>query len=78
MITNLANARHIVFNHLRNAHTRNINIRYKWIINEQRKDVFTINHIAGKDIIADGLTKTLEKNKRQRFVRQLRLCIKPW
>jgi hypothetical protein len=78
IMTDSANARHIVLNPLRNARTRNINIRYKWIIDEQRKGVFTINHIAGKDTIADELTKPLEKNKHQRFIRQLRLCIKPW
>jgi hypothetical protein len=78
MITDSANARYIVLNLLRNARTRSINIWYKWIIDEQRKSVFTINHIAGEDTVADRLTKPLEKNKHQRFVRQLRLCIKPW
>jgi hypothetical protein len=78
IITDSANACYIVLNLLRNARTRNINIWYKWIIDEQRKGVFTINHIAEENIIADGLTKSLEKNKHQRFVRQLRFCIKPW
>jgi hypothetical protein len=77
MMTDSANARYIVLNLLRNAHTRNINIRYKWIIDEQRKGVFIINYIAGENTVADGLTKPLEKNKHQRFVRQLRFCIKP-
>jgi hypothetical protein len=78
IMTDSANARRIVLNPLRNARTRNINIRYKWIINEQRKSVFIINYIAEENTIADGLTKPLEKNKHQRFVRQLRFCIKPW
>jgi hypothetical protein len=69
IITDSANARHIVLNPLRNARTRNINIRYKWIIDEQQKGVFTINHIARKNTVMDELTKPLEKNKHQQFVR---------
>jgi hypothetical protein len=63
MMTDSANARYIMLNPLRNARTRNINVRYKWIIDEQRKGVFIINYIAGENIVANGLTKPLEKNK---------------
>jgi hypothetical protein len=69
LMTNSANAIHIVLNPMKHAKTRNINIRYKWAIKKTKNEVFAIKHIAGTNSVADGLTKPLDRNKHQKFVR---------
>jgi hypothetical protein len=60
---------HIVLNLMKHAKTRNINIRYKWAIKKTKNEIFAIKHIAGTNSVANDLTKPLNRNKHQKFMR---------
>ena len=80
LFTDSANARANVLNPLNTASTRCIDIRYKWIIENVQGGMFQLDHLAGNEMVADGLTKPLQKEKHKRFVRLLGLVSKtvPW
>ena len=77
LFTDSANARATVLNPLNSGRTRSINIRYKWIMNRvNRKHNIELHHVTTDKMIANGLTKPLEKGKHAAFVRGigLRYC----
>ena len=78
MFTDLANARLIALNPLQTARTRYIDIQYKWIIDRIGKGDFDIRHVGTRDMVADGLTKALPREKHVGFVRLLGLGPCPW
>ncbi|KAK1773136.1 hypothetical protein QBC45DRAFT_340577, partial [Copromyces sp. CBS 386.78] len=51
------------------ARNRYIDIRYKWLIQEVEKGTFTVEHLPGEEIPADGLTKVLKPDKYARFIK---------
>jgi hypothetical protein len=60
-------------NPLNAVRTRNIDIRYKWVIEKTRQGYFELQQVGTSDMAADGLTKTLEATKHKAFVGQLGL-----
>ena len=80
MYTDSVNARANVINSLNSARTRCINIRYKWVIQKVREKIFNVQYIPGENIVIDGLTKPLNKDKYQKFVKLLGLVkgTVPW
>jgi len=77
LFTDSQNARLITLNPLISARTRHIDIRYKWIIDRTKKGDFNIQHVSTTNMVADGLTKPLNRIKHIEFVKQLGLCIPP-
>jgi hypothetical protein len=73
IFTDSANAQKVVLNPLNSARTRNIDVRYKWIIQEVEQKVFNLEHIAGTEMVADGLTKPLGREGHAKFVKLLGL-----
>jgi hypothetical protein len=69
IFTDSANARKVVLNPLNSARTRNVDVHYKWIIQEVDRKVFKLEHIAGTEMVADGLTKPLGREKHAKFVK---------
>jgi hypothetical protein len=67
----------VVLNPLNSARTRNIDVRYKWIIWEVDRKVFKLDHIAGTEMVADGLTKPLGREKHAKSVKLLGFVEKP-
>ena len=80
VFTDSKNAYLDVMNPLNAARTRCIDIRYKWIIEKKKEGRFQLEHVMGENMVADGLTKPLEREKHNRFVRMLGLVEKrvPW
>ncbi|KAK4207228.1 hypothetical protein QBC37DRAFT_433796 [Rhypophila decipiens] len=76
LYTDSDNARLNVLNPLNGARTRNIDVRYKYIIDQVRKGIINLQHLGGDQMTADGLTKPLEIQKHQRFVKQLGMVAK--
>ena len=72
--TDSQNARHIALNPLQMARTRHIDLRYKWIIEKIAGGFFNLEHVGTTDMVADGLTKPLQREKHRQFVTQLGLC----
>jgi hypothetical protein len=77
VFTDSQNARLTALNPLKIARTRHIDVRYKWIIQKVDVGEFEITHVGTRDMVADGLTKALLREKHVRFVRQLNLCTPP-
>jgi hypothetical protein len=77
LFTDSANARKVVLNPLNSARTRNIDVHYKWIIQEVDRKVFKLEHIAGTEMVADGLTKPLGREKHAKFVKLLGFVERP-
>jgi hypothetical protein len=69
LFTDSNNAYLTVMNPLVKARTRTIDIRYKWVIEQQQRGMVRLHHIKGIDMPADGLTKPLQKIKHNIFVR---------
>ena len=67
-------------NPLNSASTRCIDIRYKWIIEKVQSGDIDLKHILGEQMVADGLTKPLQREKHRRFVQLLGIVSKtvPW
>ena len=63
MFTDSANARHITLNPYKTARTRHIDIRYKWIQDQVQKGDFNLKYVKTVEMMADGLTKPLGKEK---------------
>lgn len=80
VFTDSKNAYLNVMNPLNVARTRCIDIRYKWIIEKCQEGKFVLDHIMGDNMVADGLTKPLDREKHNRFVRMLGMVEKkvPW
>jgi hypothetical protein len=74
IFTDSANAQKVVLNPLNSARTRNIDVRYKWIIQEVEQKVFKLEHVAGTEMAADGLTKPLGREAHAKFVQLLGLA----
>lgn len=80
LFTDSLNAYQTVANPLNKARTRCIDIRYKWVMEQVRKGELDVQHIAGLEMAADGLTKPLLKEKHQNFVRMMGIVARkaPW
>ena len=67
-------------NPLNAARTRCLDIRYKWMIEKQKEGRFQLDHVMGENMVADELTKLLEREKHNRSLRMLGLVEKriPW
>ena len=63
-------------NPLNAARTRCMDIRYKWITEKQKEGRFQLEHVMGENIVADELTKPLEREKQNRFLRMFGLVEK--
>jgi len=74
LFTDSQNAKATVLNLLNSARTRNIDIRYKYILDAVKKGKVDIRHISGNEMVADGLTKALKSELHTRFVKLLGLC----
>ena len=68
LFTDSANAQQIALNPENTARTRHIDIRYKWIQDRVKKGYFRLKHVPTTEMIADGLTKPLSKEKFAQFV----------
>jgi hypothetical protein len=77
LFTDSANALTTVLNPYNSARTRSIDIRYKWIIDQVAKKEVTVEHIAGAEMPADGLTKPLGKIAHAKFVKLLGMTTVP-
>lgn len=77
LFTDSANARHIALNPAQTARTYHLDLRHKWIISAVAKGDFHLVHVASKDMVADGLTKGLDKIAHERFVQQLGMASPP-
>jgi hypothetical protein len=80
IFTDSKNAYLNVMNPLNAARTRCIDIRYKWIIEKHQEGRFKLEHVMGENMVADGMTKPLEREKHNRFVTMLGMVEKnvPW
>lgn len=80
VFTDSANARIHVLNPQKAARTRCIDIRYKWIVEQTRNGLFEIKYVKGEEMIADGLTKPLLREKHEKFVKLLGMAsiAVPW
>ena len=78
MFTDSANARTVALNPRNPARTRHIDVKYKWVIQQVEQGKITVQHVPSEDMVADGLTKPLRKEKHLIFVRQLGLGPSPW
>jgi hypothetical protein len=73
LYTDSANARATVLNADNTARTRHVDIRYKWIIERTVAKDFRLEHVSTGNMVADGLTKALSKEKHSKFVKLLGL-----
>jgi hypothetical protein len=64
-----------ILNPLKPARTRHIDLRYKWIIQRTSRGDFKVELVRTGEMIADGLTKALTREKHTAFVKQLGLCV---
>jgi hypothetical protein len=80
LYTDSLNAYKTALNPHNKARTRNIDIRYKWIIEQVDRGEIRLQHLEGKEMPADGLTKPLLPDKHERFVTMLGMTAKtvPW
>ncbi len=76
MMMDSANARTNALNLLNSARTRCLDIWYKWVIEKIEGGAFKLDHVSGEEMVADGLTKPLTKEKHAQFVRMLGLIEK--
>lgn len=74
LMTDSQNARAQTLNPLCTARTRHIDIRYKWIISKTSDEkVFDLRHVPTALMPADGLTKPLQRQKHEDFLRQMNI-----
>ncbi|KAL2149535.1 hypothetical protein VTH82DRAFT_8186 [Thermothelomyces myriococcoides] len=80
IFTDSKNAYTNVMNPLNVARTRTIDIRYKWVIEKHQEGQFRLEHVNGIEMVADGLTKPLEREKHAHFLRLLGMSERhiPW
>ncbi len=80
VFTDSLNAYQMVMNPLNKARTRTIDIRYKWVAEQAERGLLKIKHVDGVAMAADGLTKPLQREKHDSFVRLLGMTSKkvPW
>ena len=78
LFTDSANTQHIALNSENTARTRHIDIRYKWIQDRVKKGYFRLKHVPTAEMIADGLTKPLGKEKFAQFVKMIGVGPRPW
>lgn len=78
LMTDSENARTHALNPLNTARTRQIDLRYKWIIEKVSQErAFDLRHVTTDLMPADGLTKPLAITKLQEFIRQLNMTYVP-
>ena len=58
--------------------TRHIDIYYKWIQDRIKKRQFKIKHVPTTEMVADGLTKPLGREKFAQFVKMIGVGPCPW
>jgi hypothetical protein len=73
LFTDSANALTTALNPLNSARTRAIDIRYKWILDQVNRKKVNLRHLPGTEMVADGLTKPLSREKHAKFVKLLGL-----
>jgi hypothetical protein len=73
LLTDSVNALATVLNPLNSARTRAIDIRYKYIIDQVAAKRIRVEHLPGDEMVADGLTKALGREKHSRFIKLLGL-----
>ena len=78
LFTDSANALQIAMRPENAARTRHIDIRYKWIQDRIKKGQFKIKHIPTTEMVADGLTKPLGREKFTQFVKMIGVGPCPW
>jgi hypothetical protein len=78
LFTDSANAQQITLNSENTARTKHIDIRYKWVQGRVRKGYFKLKHVPTAEMIADGLTKPLGKEKFAQFVKMIGVSPCPW
>lgn len=81
LYTDSSNAKNRVLNPKMPTRNRYIDIRYKWLIQEvMDRKAFTIEHLPGEEMPADGLTKPLKPDKHAKFVKLVGMVQKkvPW
>ena len=80
LFTDSLNAFLTVANPLNKARTRCIDIRYKWIMEQVQRGHLNVQHIAGLDMAADGLTKPLTREKHAKFIKMMGMVAQkiPW
>jgi hypothetical protein len=71
LFTDSANAQQIALHSENTARTRHIDIRYKWVQDRVRKGYFKLKHVPTTEMVADGLTKPLGKEKFAQFVKMI-------
>jgi hypothetical protein len=67
LFTDSANAQQIALKLENAARTRHIDVRYKWIQDRIKKGQFNIKHVPTTEMVADGLTKPLGREKFAQF-----------
>jgi hypothetical protein len=78
LFTDSANAQQIALKPNNAARTRHIDIRYKWIQDRIKKSYFKLKHVPTTEMIADGLTKPLGREKFAQFVKMIGVGPCPW
>ena len=78
LFTDSANARLTALNPLNSARTRYIDIRYKWVIYRLQNSDFALEHVGTMEMVADGITKPLQRIKHAGFLKQLGVGPIPW
>jgi len=80
LYTDSLNAQTVALNPNNSARTRNLDIRYKWVIDRVSKGQIDLQHLPGDKMVADGLTKPLVLDKHVKFVKMLGMasCRVPW
>ena len=80
LFTDSLNAFLTVTNPLNKARTRCIDIRYKWVMEQVERGHLKVEHIAGLEMAADGLTKPLMREKHANFIRMMGMVAQkiPW
>ena len=71
LFTDSLNAFLTITNSLNKARTRCIDIRHKWVMEQVERGLLKVEHIAGLEMTADGLTKPLLKEKHVNFVKMM-------
>jgi hypothetical protein len=80
LYTDSLNAQTVALNPNNSARTRNLDIRYKWVVDRIAKGHIDLQHMPGDKMVADGLTKPLVLDKHVKFVKMLGMAAMkvPW
>ena len=54
-------------------HTKHMAVKYNYIREQHQKNLIDLWYIPTTDMVADGLTKSLERVKHEKFIQQLNL-----